>query len=107
MSELWVVAFIVAVINLPFGWWRAGVRKFSLSWILAVHAPVPIVVALRFASGLGFAFVTFPVLIGAYFTGQLLGGRLRRRLGRDEPPSPGTAEPPERTPTTREPAPGP
>jgi len=113
MSELWAVALVVMLINLPFGWWRAGVRKFSRSWVLAVHVPVPMVVALRLASGLGFRLATFPVMIGAYFTGQFLGGALRRRLGRIAPPAPGTAGPPERTRTEpdpssrREPAPEP
>jgi len=97
LSALWTVALIVLVVNLPFGYWRAGVRKFSLPWVLAVHVPVPIVIGLRFASGLGWRFVTFPVLIGAFFTGQFLGGVIRRRTVRPSPLSPGSLEPPERT----------
>jgi hypothetical protein len=37
------------------------------------------VIAVRFAAGLGFHLVTCPVLVGAFFTGQYLGGRLRGR----------------------------
>jgi hypothetical protein len=77
--QLWLVAILVFLFNLPFGYWREGVRKFSLPWILAIHLPVPFVIALRVYSGLGWGLVTFPVLIGAYFAGQFLGGRLRRR----------------------------
>jgi hypothetical protein len=79
MSRLWLVAVAVLALNVPFGFWRAGVRKFSLPWILAVHAPVPLVVGLRLAAGLGWRLSTFPVLVGAFFTGQLVGGRVRNR----------------------------
>lgn len=78
VSTLWLVALAVLVLNLPFGFWRAGVPKFTLPWIVAVHAPVPLVVGLRLAAGLGWRFTTFPVLVGAFFVGQLAGGRLRR-----------------------------
>ncbi len=70
------VAIIVLVINIPFGYWRKSVNKFSLQWILAVHLPVPFVIALRFLSGLGFQFITYPALVGAFFLGQLIGSKI-------------------------------
>jgi hypothetical protein len=79
MPRLLAAAAVVAALNLPFGFWRAGAEKFSLRWVVAVHAPVPLVVGIRLLSGLGWQFITFPVLIGAFFTGQFVGGRLRRR----------------------------
>jgi hypothetical protein len=79
MPRLLLAAAAVAALNLPFGFWRAGAGKFSARWILAVHAPVPLVVAVRLLAGLGWQLATFPVLIAAFFTGQLVGGRLRRR----------------------------
>lgn len=74
------VAAGVLVLNIPFGFWRVGVPKFSLPWFLAVHLPIPCVVALRLFSGLGWSLTTFPFMITAYFTGQYLGGVLRRAL---------------------------
>ena len=74
---LWTVALLVFLINLPFGYWRASVRKMSRQWFLAVHIPVPLVIALRVYSGLGFKLISFPVIIGAFFLGQFVGGRLR------------------------------
>ena len=71
------VACATLVLNLPFGFWRAGVRKFSLAWFLAVHAPVPLIVGMRLAAGIGWHLSTFPVLVGAFFGGQFLGGRIR------------------------------
>ena len=87
-------------------------RKFSLPWFLAVHLPVPLVIGLRFVSGLGFQLATFPVIVGAFFAGQFLGGWTRRlraagtlallvalaatgsSCGRDKQPAPGTKDAP-------------
>ena len=77
-QSLWLVAAAVLVLNLPFGYWRAGAPRFSRPWLVAVHAPVPLVVGLRFASGLGWQLSTFPVMVGAFFAGQYLGGTLLR-----------------------------
>jgi hypothetical protein len=76
--KLAVISAVVLLLNLPFGYWRAGARKFSLQWFLAVHVPVPLVIGLRLASGVGWQTVTFPVLVGAFFGGQFLGGLFKR-----------------------------
>jgi hypothetical protein len=73
-KTLIIVAATVFLLNLPFGYWRARVRRFSLPWILAVHIPVPFVIACRIYAGLGWRLTTFPVMIGAFFCGQLVGG---------------------------------
>jgi hypothetical protein len=78
IHSLWAVAVAVLLFNLPFGYWRAGTQRLTVPWILAVHVPVPFVVALRIFAGVGWRFMTFPVLVGAFFTGQFIGGRLRR-----------------------------
>lgn len=77
MSKLGAVALAVLVVNLPFGFWRAGTKRFTLPWFMAVHAPVPLVVGLRILSGLGWRLSTVPVLASAFLAGQFLGGRLR------------------------------
>ena len=79
------LAYAVAIlatffVNVPFGYWRAGVRKFSPAWFVAVHAAVPIVVGLRFALGLPFRWTIFPLFVIAYFGGQTVGARLRQRV---------------------------
>ncbi len=79
--RLLAVAAATLLLNLPFGFWRAGVRKFSLAWFLAVHAPVPLIVGMRLAAGLGWRPSTFPLLVGAFFGGQFIGGRLRASRG--------------------------
>jgi hypothetical protein len=70
------------LVNLPFGWWRARLRKFSPAWFVAIHAPVPIVVALRFGLGLPFRWTMLPLFVAAYFGGQFVGSRMRLRQSR-------------------------
>lgn len=84
MPDLLLLALAAAAIvavNLPFGYWRAGLRKFSAGWFVAIHAPVPLVIALRWMVGLPFRWETLPLFVAAFFTGQWLGARLRRRRG--------------------------
>lgn len=71
------VAVAVFILNLPFGYWRANVPKRSAVWFLAVHLPIPFIVLLRLYSGIGFAWFSYPVLIGTFFLGQFAGGRLK------------------------------
>ncbi len=85
--KLLSIAAVVFVLNIPFGYWRANVVKFSRPWFLSVHVPVPFVIALRIFSGLGWHWITFPVMISAFFAGQFAGGGLHRLLdGRDGVP---------------------
>jgi hypothetical protein len=69
------------VLNLPFGYWRAGVKKFSPPWFVAVHAVVPLVIGMRYAAGLPFRWDLFPLFVAAYFGGQYAGSRWRLRRG--------------------------
>ena len=75
--NIWIVVLAVFVLNIPFGYWRASVRKLSPRWFLAVHLPVPIAVGLRLWSGLPWRWATFPLFIGAFFGGQYVGWLVR------------------------------
>lgn len=75
MVMIVLVAVTVFLINLPMGYWRSKVKKFSLQWFLAIHLPVPFVVFLRHYSGIGFELYTYPIIITAYFGGQFIGAR--------------------------------
>lgn len=78
-ASLLAAGLIVFALNLPFGYWRAGLRKFSPAWFVAIHAPVPLVIALRWLLGLPFEWSTLPLFVAAYFAGQWAGARLRNR----------------------------
>lgn len=78
MNLLLLIAVLVFLINVPFGSWRARAPARSRQWFLAIHLPVPLVIALRVFSGLGFQLATFPLIVGAFFLGQYVGGLLTR-----------------------------
>ena len=80
--RLALVALAVFTLNVPFGYWRAGTRKFSWQWVLAIHLPVPLVIALRMFSGLGFQLSSFPLMVAGFFLGQFCGARLRGAAAR-------------------------
>ncbi|MDQ0339810.1 hypothetical protein J2S00_002603 [Caldalkalibacillus uzonensis] len=62
------------LINIPLGVWRASVRKFSLTWMVAVHASVPIIIALRL--WLGVSNWLIPLLIAVAVLAQWVGSKL-------------------------------
>jgi hypothetical protein len=74
-----LVAIAVLIFNVPFGYWRANIKKFSLQWFLAIHLPIPFIVFLRIYSDIGFAFYTYPILVAAFYFGQLLGTKIYAR----------------------------
>ncbi len=75
--SLWLASLAVVLINLPFGYWRAGLRRLSPLWFVAIHAPIPLAIGLRVAMGIPFRVATLPIFMAAFFGGQLLGAKLR------------------------------
>lgn len=75
--NIFFATLAIFIVNLPFGYWRANVKKFSRPWFLAVHIPVPIVILIRIFSNIGFALYTYPILVGAFFLGQFFGGKIK------------------------------
>lgn len=67
-----------AILNLPFGYYRKGTRKFSWQWFLAIHLPVPLIFVMRIASGAGWTII--PLLIACALAGQLMGGMIRNEI---------------------------
>jgi len=78
--KLTVIALLVFILNIPFGYWRANVRKFSTQWFLAIHIPVPFIVAMRIFSGIGFSWYTYVFLVGGFFLGQRAGAWLTAKV---------------------------
>jgi hypothetical protein len=60
-------------VNLPLGFWRKRTRKFSAAWFIAVHAAVPLIIAVRLLSGVSNFFI--PLFIALAVLGQLAGGK--------------------------------
>lgn len=74
--KITLAALIVLLLNIPFGYWRANVKRFSLEWIFAIHIPVPLIIAFRICTKLGWELYTFPILIASFFMGQFIGGKI-------------------------------
>ncbi len=79
ITKLIIVSIVVFIFDIPFGYWRNNVKKFSLQWFLAVHIPVPVIIALRIFVSIGFAWYTYIFMVGAFFLGQSFGAHLNKK----------------------------
>jgi hypothetical protein len=70
---LLIAACIDFLINIPFGYWRANLKRSSLQWFLSIHLPIPFIILVRIYTGIGFEFITYPIMIIAFILGQLAG----------------------------------
>ncbi len=86
---MWVkivlVSLICLLINIPLGAMRERSRKFSLQWILWVHASIPLIIALRL--WLHLHPIAIPLNIAAAVLGQFLGGAPAKRRRKAASPS--------------------
>ena len=82
MTKLIIITILVFVLNIPFGYWRANVKRFSTQWFLAIHIPVPFIIALRLVSEIGFAWYTYVFLVTAFFLGQKTGSVVMKMIHR-------------------------
>lgn len=78
INSLWTIAGLIVIINLPFGFWRAGVKKYSIPWFMAIHAPVVLAICIRIFAGVPLRVSTLPLFAAAFFFGQSVGGKLRK-----------------------------
>ncbi|PLX94171.1 MAG: hypothetical protein C0621_05895 [Desulfuromonas sp.] len=74
LTSLCLTAFAV---NLPLGYLRQGVRKFSAAWFLYIHLSIPLIICLRLH--FGFSWSVVPLTLLSAVGGQIAGGRWRRR----------------------------
>lgn len=64
--------------NLPLGYLRENCEKFSVRWFVYVHLSIPFIIALRLLEGFGWRVIPFTLVCAV--AGQLVGGRVRRRM---------------------------
>ncbi|MCK5907792.1 MAG: hypothetical protein KAG37_09390 [Flavobacteriales bacterium] len=83
--KLTIITILIFAFNIPFGYWRENVKKFSFQWALAVHIPVPFIILIRIYADVGFAWYTYVLFVGAFFLGHRLGATLlKRRIKSDK-----------------------
>jgi len=75
-----IVYTLAFLINIPFGYRRERYEKLTLKWFLMIHAPIPIVVGLRFLLGIELTFTTFVISLFSAVAGQLVGSRIIYRM---------------------------
>lgn len=63
-------------INVPLGYLRQGVRKYSLAWFTYIHLSIPFIIAWRVSQDLGWNIV--PFTLACALLGQFIGGVLHR-----------------------------
>jgi hypothetical protein len=74
--EILLLTLFTFIINIPFGYWRANVRKYSLQFFLAIHIPVALIILFRLLSGTGFELMTLFITVPAFLLGQLAGSKI-------------------------------
>jgi Cu/Ag efflux pump CusA len=83
--DVLLVALFTFLLNIPFGYWRAKVKKFSKEWFLAIHLPVPLIVLMRLLMGVHINIPTVITFVAAFFlgqrTGMVLNQILEKKLG--------------------------
>jgi hypothetical protein len=72
------VTLLALLINLPFGYLRQNCEKFTFAWYFYIHISIPVIIFLRIKAGFSWHFI--PITLAAAVTGQLIGGRINRRL---------------------------
>lgn len=72
-----LLLFFTVLLNIPFGYMRAGARKYSIRWFLYIHLPIPIIIFLRLS--FGFSWKAIPLVVIAAVTGQFAGGKIGQR----------------------------
>ena len=81
--KILLVSVICFLVNIPLGVWREHTKKFSCQWIVAIHASIPLIIALRI--GLKLHPVAIPVNIAAAILGQFVGARSCKKSKRGSP----------------------
>ncbi len=70
---LFLAVLFDIILNIPFGYWRANTKRFSIRWFLSIHLPIPFIILIRIYSGIGFEIITYPIMISAFLLGQQIG----------------------------------
>ena len=77
LLEILLVSVVSLLVNAPLGMWRERTKKFSWQWVVAVHASIPLIIALRI--WLRLPLIAIPSNMTAAVLGQFLGGRSQKR----------------------------
>ena len=80
MNEYLLLFGLIAlaiIMNIPLGFLRQAVQKFSFAWYFYIHISIPLIIYLRIKSGYSWKFI--PLTLAGTIVGQIIGGRMRRK----------------------------
>ena len=80
-----IVSALCLLVNIPMGRMRERSRKFSIQWILWIHASIPLIIALRI--WLDLPLLAIPLNIAAAVLGQTLGAIPEKKKRRASSPA--------------------
>lgn len=72
-----ILLLIALASNLPLGYLRENAPKYSLRWMLYIHASIPLLIIVR--QFYGFSWHWIPATLACAVIGQMLGGWIWRR----------------------------
>ena len=75
-TQMAMIGVTALVVNLPLGYLRGGMRKYSLGWFVYVHLSVPVIAFLRVSNHV--SAWAIPPFVACALLGQLAGGWIRR-----------------------------
>lgn len=75
MNIIFLTVFAL-IINIPFGYWRSNVQKYSLQFFMAIHIPVALIILFRFLTSIGFEVETLFFTVPTFFFGQFAGSKI-------------------------------
>ena len=89
IAHMWLkilcVSAICLLVNIPMGMMRERCKKFSLPWIVWVHASIPLIIFLRLR--LHLHLIAIPINIASAVLGQFIGGAPQKRRRKAASPS--------------------
>ncbi len=77
--DLLLVAVLIFLINIFFGYWRSNTRRFSVQWLMAIHIPIALAIVVRLLL-LDWDWATVPIFVAAFIAGQYAGGTIKNYL---------------------------
>ncbi|MFN8257448.1 MAG: hypothetical protein U0W24_17265 [Bacteroidales bacterium] len=77
---LFITSFVILTGNIPFGYWRSNVKKFSFQWFLSIHIPIPFIILARIFTHIGFQWYTYFFTVSTFVMGQFLGKSIYTRM---------------------------
>ena len=83
--KILLISVVCLLVNIPMGMMRERSRKFSLQWMLWVHASIPLIIALRI--GLHLHWIAIPINIASAVLGQFIGGAPEKKKRRASLPA--------------------